>query len=250
MVNWPWAVPLPEQISIAITYLFYPGQGDWSLSVVSGVSIIRCTERSRGVSATETGNQEKTQTKSNNHFWSLHGTSVLKVHNPSGRFRTAGESVLYHLLRVSTNLLTITIYWPKLFFISLLKSNLRDWHSHLFRLYKIQPMSGNSKSKIIGGLINYELKWYVETSVLHYSRFSLEGWAWLCDLTIGHRCCPCQKTKTFFEKGCMKGHVGARVPLCIPSVTSAAEPPTGSWPPVTLLSFSFFFFFLFSISIL
>lgn len=44
----------------------------------------------------------------------------------------------------------------------------------MFSLYKIQGMSGNNKSKILGGLINYELKSNVVTSVLYYSSFSLK----------------------------------------------------------------------------
>lgn len=105
--------------------------------------------------------------------------------------------VFYIVCCVFINFLAITIYWPELFFISLLKINLCAWDSHLFSLYMIQRMSGNNKSKILGGSINYELKWYVVTSVLYYGSFSLQDWALLCDLTIGHRCCLCQKTKTF-----------------------------------------------------
>lgn len=122
---------------------------------------------------------------------------------------------------MSTNLLTKTIYWPDLFFISpvLKESNLCDWHSHLFSLYKMHHMSGNNKSQIIGRSINNQLKWYVVTSVLYYSRFSLEDWASLCDVTIGHHCCLCQKTKTF-----LRMHERTRrstcTPLCIPAVTS------------------------------
>lgn len=100
---------------------------------------------------------------------------------------------------MSINLHAITIYWSNLFFFSLLKINLCNWDSNLFSLYKIQCMSGNNKSKILAGSVNYELKWYVVTCVLYYSSFLLKDWALLCDLTIGHRCCLCQKTKTFLR---------------------------------------------------